>query len=371
MFEEMTKRHALSGQDNNEGEPTNDPTCLALIPPSPTSSPQRAEDLFLQVYPRLYRQLCLEARWPGQTILVAAVHKRSQRLRRLYLRHVSGGGALQEEEMDAWAVLGRHSETDLRLGDEDIALRHLLLHSYLDEEGNTWTQVLDLRSQSGLYDHEGRRCVGLTSPQSLSFSVGHYFCWVLPIQGKNWPAHPHQAWRMIQEQSEDSRVMVNPLVLLDDNQPALLQKVPAQSANSSESQREERGWWASPVCEAVKERASFLAGTLSLGEDQYAISEEILRDGLILGRYCRCDFHPLFHDDDKVSRLHLLLLLWDGALWAIDLASTNGTFLLQGDGSKESIGRARRLKPGMARFKMGKQIVTWTPGQLPSGLPQV
>jgi hypothetical protein len=60
-------------------------------------------------------------------------------------------------------------------------------------------------------------------------------------------------------------------------------------------------------------------GRLSLGHDA-------LRDGVLIGRYARCDGAGLL-DDQSLSRVHMLLLHVDDALIAIDTASRNGSHL--------------------------------------------
>ena len=70
------------------------------------------------------------------------------------------------------------------------------------------------------------------------------------------------------------------------------------------------------------------AGTLELYGDTRSgaitIGADALRDGVLLGRYARCDGAALL-DDSRLSRVHALLLHVDTALLAIDTASRNGT----------------------------------------------
>src|SRR5690606_30768041 len=61
------------------------------------------------------------------------------------------------------------------------------------------------------------------------------------------------------------------------------------------------------------------SGTLTIGE-------RALQDGVLLGRYARCDGAELL-EDLSLSRVHLLLLHTDDALLAIDTCSRNGSHL--------------------------------------------
>jgi hypothetical protein len=58
-------------------------------------------------------------------------------------------------------------------------------------------------------------------------------------------------------------------------------------------------------------------GTIRIGHDE-------LRDGVLIGRYARCNNAQLA-DDPSLSRVHALLIQIDEAIVAIDTASLNGT----------------------------------------------
>ena len=60
-------------------------------------------------------------------------------------------------------------------------------------------------------------------------------------------------------------------------------------------------------------------GTLTIGD-------HALRDGVLLGRYARCDGAEML-EDLSMSRVHMLLLQTDDALLAIDTCSRNGSHL--------------------------------------------
>jgi hypothetical protein len=70
-----------------------------------------------------------------------------------------------------------------------------------------------------------------------------------------------------------------------------------------------------------------LAGTLELvcpsRHNAMPIGHAALRDGVLLGRYPRCDRTVV--NDESVSRVHALLIQLGEQLLVIDTASTNGT----------------------------------------------
>jgi hypothetical protein len=80
------------------------------------------------------------------------------------------------------------------------------------------------------------------------------------------------------------------------------------------------------------------------------------RRGVLLGRYDRCDTTGLpVLSDLALSRVHLLVLELDGALWGIDTASRNGCWC----GGRRV--RAVRMEPGLRVSLAGKATVEWCP----------
>jgi hypothetical protein len=77
---------------------------------------------------------------------------------------------------------------------------------------------------------------------------------------------------------------------------------------------------------------------------------------VLLGRYDRCDTAGLpVLIDPALSRVHLLVLELDGALYGIDTASRNGSW------SGADRVRATRLLPGLRLSLAGKATVEWRP----------
>jgi hypothetical protein len=86
---------------------------------------------------------------------------------------------------------------------------------------------------------------------------------------------------------------------------------------------------------------------------------EALRRGLLVGRYERC--HSRTVTDERVSRVHLLLVELAGQVCAIDLASSNGTFSVDEGGVATPL-RAAVVQPGQAlALAGGDTLVSWIP----------
>jgi hypothetical protein len=86
------------------------------------------------------------------------------------------------------------------------------------------------------------------------------------------------------------------------------------------------------------------------------IGARAARRGVLLGRYGRCDTAGLpVLIESSLSRVHLLVLELDGALYAIDTASRNGSWC-----GGERV-RATRILPGLRITLAGAATVEWRP----------
>lgn len=73
---------------------------------------------------------------------------------------------------------------------------------------------------------------------------------------------------------------------------------------------------------------------LSAGADAQTtvLGERVLGEGILLGRYERCDSHGAsIINRDGISRVHILVIRIEDVIYAVDTASTNGTYLAAGD----------------------------------------
>jgi hypothetical protein len=85
------------------------------------------------------------------------------------------------------------------------------------------------------------------------------------------------------------------------------------------------------------------------GQTSLPLGATAARRGVLLGRYERCDAAGLpVLSDAALSRVHLLLLELEGALYALDTASTNGSWA----GAQRM--RSARVEPGL-RFALARR----------------
>ncbi|HET9621651.1 MAG TPA: FHA domain-containing protein [Kofleriaceae bacterium] len=282
-------------------------------------------DLFIAAYPSFVDR-CREIHEPG--IGLIAVDEASGcavgivRLLARVQRHVA-------------AIVGRHDECDLFLNAHArLALRHLavVLDPVTDwrRGANVRYRVLDLRTSDGFRDESDRHLRGLRCEGPGLLRCGGYALFFLPLgDASDWPASPVDAWQFLPER-----------VYFDELERSAMGSAP-RAAGDRRATRE-----AAPFANAATHRSMIvrthgpretnvgdlvqsgdLAGTLELvgpkNRGTIRIGHDELRDGVLIGRYARCNNAQLA-DDPSLSRVHALLIQIDDAILAIDTASLNG-----------------------------------------------
>jgi hypothetical protein len=272
-------------------------------------------ELYLKAYPRFAPAL-REIDEPGVAIVaIDELSGRAAGIARLYARvdrHVA-------------AIIGRHDACDLYLsGSASLALRHLAVvldpvTSYKRGEANVQFRVFDLRTTEGLVDEEGRQLRGLRAEGPALLRCGGYAVCVFPIgDPTDWPASATDAWDMTPE-----RVYFDEL-----EQPpnGSLPGVPLRGANLNTSVIMRTHGPRDTGMKLVTQ--GDVAGTIEIqtphNRGAITVGEGALRDGVLLGRYARCDGAGLA-DDPSLSRVHAMIINIDDRLLAIDTASFNGT----------------------------------------------
>lgn len=301
-----------AGQARGAGQ--NSATCYQSVP---RIAPLRSmRELFLGAYTR-FAELCREVDEPGVALL--AVDEMSGmpaglvRLRARVGRHVA-------------AIVGRHDECDLYLnGHGSLSLRHLAVvldpvRSWGRDSTAVRYRILDLRTENGFTDEQGKSMRGLRAEGPALVRCARHAIFVLPLgDPSDWPDKAADAWDMLPERVYFDEMRCSPGGSLT-NVPRDVNKRhtlifrthgPRDTGMSLVEHGEIAG-----MLELIGARRS---GTLTIGE-------RALQDGVLLGRYARCDGAELL-EDLSLSRVHLLLLHTDDALLAIDTCSRNGSHL--------------------------------------------
>jgi len=274
-------------------------------------------DLYLRAYPK-FAGACRDIDEPGLAIIaIDEITGRASGIARLYARvdrHVA-------------AIIGRHDACDLYLsGSASLALRHLAIvldpvKSYQRGQSDVRFRVFDLRTSNGMVDEEGRPLRGLRSDGPAMLRCGGYAIMALPIgDPSDWPASASDAWDITPE-----RIYFDEM---DGSIPPANGSLPGMpfrpTGNSSIIMRTH-----GPRDTGMKlVREGDVAGTIEIKTPHnggvITVGESALRDGVLLGRYARCDGAGLA-DDPSLSRVHAMIINIDDRLLAIDTASFNGT----------------------------------------------
>ncbi|HEY0252202.1 MAG TPA: FHA domain-containing protein, partial [Kofleriaceae bacterium] len=226
------------------------------------------------------------------------------------------------------AMVGRHDQCDLFLhGNDDLALRHLAI---VLDPARSWERnstairyrVLDLRTQNGFRDEHGKLLRGLRCEGPALLHCAGYALFILPLgDTSDWPAGGNDAWDMLPE-----RVYFDELTNVPEASAPKMRVRDFQNARTHVSMimrtQGPRDTGDSLVMPGAGVATLELIGrhhrgTLTLGHSA-------LKDGILLGRYARCDASQII-DDPSLSRVHCLLLDVEDQMLVIDTASRNGT----------------------------------------------
>ncbi|MBX3157822.1 MAG: FHA domain-containing protein [Deltaproteobacteria bacterium] len=307
----------------------------------PSGRAVNVREMFVEAYPR-FADVCRSVDEPGIAIL--AVDERTGR--------PAGIAKLCARVMrPVAAIVGRHDHCDLYLnGSEALSLRQFAVvlspvASWKPGEPQVRYRVLDLKTELGMLDEEGRPLCGLRAEGPAILRCAGYALYIMVLgDPSDWPASGADAWSMLPER-----------VYFDELEHC--------AGGSMPRFRMPRDLTQSVVMRTSGPRDTGarlvgngdVAGTLEIigpeRRTQLTVGHEALRDGILLGRYARCDGHA---DDPSLSRVHTLLLHDEDRLLAIDTASCNGT---RAEGEE----RARVTEIGRdTLLRLGKHTrVTW------------
>jgi len=273
-------------------------------------------ELFCEAYPR-FAPACRAIDEPG--IAIVAIDELSGRAAGLVK-------LLARVQRPVAAIVGRHDRCDLFLaGSDRLALRQLAVvlapvESWARGSSSVRYRVLDLKTQDGMIDEEGRALRGLRAEGPAILRCAGYAIFILTLgDPTDWPAAAGDAWQMLPER-----------VYFDE-----LERCPDSSVPRIRYRAREHETHHSVVMRTVgpRDTGSRLvadgdaAGTLEIigphRRTVLSVGHDALHDGLLLGRYHRCD--AVDPDDASLSRVHALLLHDHDRLLMIDTASFNGT----------------------------------------------
>jgi hypothetical protein len=265
-----------------------------------------AREAFIAAYGRL-RDLARAPRGPA--VLVAAVDTQGR----------EPGSAIIEPGHSL--IVGRHTECGLRLPDEFLALRHMVVHARLEApHAAPIIHLWDLHTGQPFLTEDGQPSVAVSSQGLLYAAVGPYALLFVPTReraGLPWPARAEAAWSMF-----PPRQFTEPHTHVARALPSRRLREDGQAFKTSVS-REDR---LLRLGEGGRSHNPWGLVRLVHGEQavEVPMSREHLEQGVLLGRYARCGI--AVETLTTLSRVHLMLIRLGEEVLAIDTASTNGTW---------------------------------------------
>lgn len=337
----------------NEGTLFQDPS-PSFIGPSPRCgavAPFTFQALFERHYPRL-RELLNRHLEPGLALFAASA------------AGLEACAWLEASEDDVNPVIvGRHTAAEIFLPtDPALSLRHLavLLHRRRGSAPLGF-RVLDLRAPTPFTDEQGRWLQSIEAEGPVMIHCASLAVMLFPTGGEAgvWPESATRAWRDVPE-----RVYVEGKTLGRERGPVRGEerwRVDGTRPSGPSTGRTLVGTLPGPSMASSRldvsgEDRGELRLVSNLGRATLRLGAKTLEQGVLLGRYERCDTAGLpLLDVPSLSRVHLLVIELDGALYAVDTASTNGTL------SRGERIRWVRLQTGRPIDLAGHTRVEWVP----------
>jgi hypothetical protein len=341
-----------SRRDLERDESSNDQTLCLPVPTSLAPGPPfdaSFEQLFRDHYAALRRLLDGRSE-PGLALLVVSSSG----------AEASGWFAAKDRVVNP-LIVGRHTSAHVFLpGDRSLSLRHLALVLHRREEGGAVAfRVLDLRTALAFADEERSRLEAVEARGPVLLWCGSLGFLLFPTGAgpSAWPEDAQAAWAAVPERRYVEKTPADP----GDVPAARVSVRPLEPAPADPGATTLVNTFAGPVFpsldpeESDPPRGELLVASRS-GRVAVRLGARAARRGVLLGRYERCDTSGLpVLTDLALSRVHLLVLELDGALYAIDTASRNGSWC-----GGERV-RATPLRPGLLVSLAGKATVEWRP----------
>ncbi len=228
------------------------------------------------------------------------------------------------------AIVGRHDHCDLYLtAREDLSLRQLAV---VMEPVTNWSpgatniryRMLDLRTTEAMMGEDGKRIRGLVAEGPAIVRCGGYTLFALPLgDPSDWPLSAEDAWSML-----PARVYLDeiPPDIARGSLPRMPQRLEEPRLNAASTITRTPGVRDTGMKLVQGDVAGYLELYTPTKQVTLAIGESALKDGVLIGRYDRCDAKDICGDDTSLSRVHALLMRIEDRLLLLDTASSNGTF---------------------------------------------
>lgn len=256
----------------------------------------------------------------------------------------------------AFGVIGRHDCCALTLRDEEVSLRHALVRVTRQTGDDVRVRLIDLGSSNTFHTEDQQACKSVMAEGPMFVNLLGYQLFLLPTGSMSlgrWADDAESTWKSFPER-----------VYFDHRIPERMVK----DTGPRPQGRARRHTYMTLLPAAQHLRARPGAGGAALGtillsaentQIAHRVSHEDLERGVLIGRYERCQ---LAGAAGSLSRVHLVLLLDGGDIWAVDTASLNGTIV---EGQRISAIQLDREVELKLPSGMGMR---WVPEHIPPGL---
>lgn len=257
-------------------------------------------------------------------------------------------------------TVGRHRECDVCLPkDPSISLRHLsvISHPYDPAGGARISfRILDLRTHLAFADCFGQRMQGVIADGATMLTIGRYALLLLPTgDGTRLPESASAGFSLVADpvyiDPQGRRPLLSSITELAPNPPSAphMHDDDAGMHRTSLSVIEGPARASAGLLGASEEPLGTLVVSAEGHSRKLVVGARAASQGLLLGCYERCDDDRLSHlQHHSISRVHLLVWLHGETLYAIDTASTNGTFV-----HKDK----KRVRTRLVRLASGLEVV--------------
>jgi len=292
-----------------------------------------AREAFSNIYPLLRRTVADGNR---RSAVAAAVTQEGQ------------VAAYQVMPSHSTVIVGRHSRCGFRLTSSHISLRHLASFFQHEQGDEAAFHLCDLNTGLPFETESGDFSHAVVAEGPLFIKLGGYVLLFIPLSALPiWPSQSSEAWRDLPARcTEDLRTRAGirgssrswPEAVArgssGNRQQALSLKTEGSRSRDPEGavrlvEKEDSSRITlvdAPLLLADAVDADAAWGTLAVeqpgGIRRHHLSLDQLDRGILVGRYPRCEIR--LGKDERISRVHLLVVRISGQIWVIDTGSTNG-----------------------------------------------
>lgn len=253
--------------------------------------------------------------------------------------------------------VGRHDHADIIIEqDPSLSLRHALVILSRDAKGDPFVRVIDLRSVFGVKSPDDTRHLSLAANGPVALRLADTALFILPMctlseeERTRLPVTTFDA--LVWPQASPFVPTVEPEIQLE----RLSRSTSETTSISMITAFPSEGGMKRPV----DSEAGRLKLTTGSHTYRFAVDPQLLRAGLLVGRYDRCDINAdNIEMPENVSRVHALLISLDARAYIIDTGSSNGIVL------DDAFHKALLLPEDRpVTLELGEEMtLKWTPAQ--------